>query len=45
MVRANQGFTFEQLMEGCAGFSDCAFEILDALPIFAKNRLVSDGEG
>jgi hypothetical protein len=32
MVRAERGLTFNQLMEGCAGFSDCAFEILDALP-------------
>lgn len=32
MVRADRGLTFKHLMEGCAGFSDCAFEILDALP-------------
>ena len=32
LVRQGRGLDFEELMDGCAGFSDCAFEILDALP-------------
>ena len=32
LVRKEQKLSFEDLMDGCAGFSDCAFEILDAVP-------------
>ena len=31
-ARNPQGLSFSQLIEGCAGFSDCAFEVIDALP-------------
>ena len=32
IVRQRRELNFEELMDGCAGFSDCAFEILDAFP-------------
>ena len=31
-ARDHRDLSFEQLLDGCAGFSDCTFEIIDALP-------------
>ena len=32
MVRSHQNMSFDDFMKGCGGFSDCAFEIIDAIP-------------